>query len=224
MLLEIPQLLNSAQLAKIDELLARAEFVDGRLTSGMVAGRVKNNLEMKKEPKRMEIMIRILMSSLAHNDRFNSAALPYRVADPIIARYDAGMSYGDHVDDPIMGKSGPRFRSDISMTIFLREPDSYDGGELVIRTTFGVQEVKMGAGAAVIYPSSSLHHVAEVTRGERLVALTWVQSHVRDPARRELLHELNTAREHLLQSAPEEKTTALVDRSFANLVRMWSDV
>ncbi len=224
MLLEIPRLLNSAQLEKINELLAQAEFVDGRLTSGKAAGRVKNNLEMKKEPKRMELLIRIIMSSLAHNVSFNSAALPHRIADPIIARYHSGMHYGDHVDDPIMGKSGPRFRSDISMTIFLREPQSYDGGELVIRTTFGVQKVKMRAGDAVIYPSSSLHYVAQVTKGERLVALTWIQSHVRDPARRELLHELNIAREQLLQNAPAEETTALVDRSFANLVRMWSDV
>jgi PKHD-type hydroxylase len=134
------------------------------------------------------------------------------------------MTYGDHVDDAIMGKSGPRFRSDVSMTVFLRDPEGYDGGELVIRTAFGDQKVKLPAGDAVIYPSSSLHHVAEVTRGERLVALSWIQSHVRDPARRELLHELNQAREHLLKRAPAEQTTARVDRSFSNLVRMWADV
>ncbi len=224
MLLEIPGVLNPAQLEKINQILADAEFVDGKLTAGMAARRVKHNEEMKQEPKRMELLIRILVSSLAHNETFNSAVLPYRMADPIFARYQPGMTYGDHVDDPIMGKSGPRFRTDVSMTLFLREPESYEGGELVIRTSFGTREVKLAAGDAVIYPSSSLHRVAEVTGGERLVALAWMQSHVRDPARRELLYELNQAREQLLRDAPKERTTGLVDKSFANLVRMWSDV
>ncbi len=224
MLLEIPGVLNEAQLAKVNEILDQSVFVDGKLTAGMAARRVKHNEEMKKDPKRMELLIRILVSSLGHNETFNSATLPYRMADPIFARYRPGMTYGDHVDDPIMGKSGPRFRSDISMTLFLREPESYQGGELVIRTSFGTREVKLAAGDAVIYPSSSLHHVAQVTAGERRVALAWVQSHVRDPARRELLYELNQAREHLLRSAPEDESTGLVDKSFANLVRMWADV
>lgn len=224
MLLEIAGVLNLAQLEKVNEVLAEAEFVDGKLTAGMAARRVKRNEEMKQEPQRMELLIRILVSSLAHNETFNSAVLPYRMADPIFARYQPGMTYGDHVDDPIMGKSGPRLRTDVSMTLFLRDPASYDGGELVIRTSFGTREVKLAAGDAVIYPSSSLHHVAEVTRGERLVALAWIQSHVRDPVRRELLYELNQAREQLLRDAPEERATGLVDKSFANLVRMWSDV
>lgn len=202
MLLEIPGVLNAAQLEKINQILDQAEFVDGKLTAGMAARRVKRNQEMKQEPKRMELLIRILVSSLSHNDTFNSAVLPHRMADPIFARYQPGMTYGDHVDDPIMGKSGPRFRTDVSMTLFLREPESYEGGELVIRTSFGAREVKLAAGDAVIYPSSSLHRVAEVTRGERLVALAWVQSHVRDPAQRELLYELNQAREKLLRDAP----------------------
>jgi len=224
MLLEMPGVLNEAQLRKVTEILEQAEFVDGKLTAGMAARRVKNNQEMRQEPKKMELLMRILVSSLAHNEIFSSAALPYRMADPIFARYQPGMTYGDHVDDAIMGKSGPRFRSDISMTLFLRDPETYDGGELVIRTSFGTREVKLAAGDAVIYPSSSLHHVAEVTRGERLVALAWIQSHVRDPAQRELLYELNQAREHLLKTAPDDESTALVDKSFANLVRMWADV
>jgi len=224
MLLEIPKVLNVAQLAKIDEILDGAEFADGKLSAGMAARQVKDNEELIKEPKRMELLIRILLSSLAHNRVFNSAALPYRMADPIISRYRSGMQYGDHVDDAIMGKSGPRLRSDVSMTLFLRDPESYQGGELMIRTSFGTSKVKLAAGDAVIYPSSSLHHVAEVTAGERLAALLWVQSHVRDPARRELLFELNQAREQLLAEAPTERSTRLIDRSFANLVRMWSDV
>ena len=224
MLLEIEGLLQPAQLQKIDQILSQAEFVDGRLTAGMAAKKVKNNQELKGDPKQMEILIRILTSAMGQNAAFRSAVLPYRMADPIFARYQPGMTYGDHVDDPLMGLSGQRFRSDISMTIFLREPESYEGGELVIRTTFGEKRVKLNAGSAVIYPSSSLHHVAEVTDGERLVALAWIQSYVRDPARRELLYELDQAREHLLQSSPLEATTGLVDKSYVNLLRMWSDV
>jgi PKHD-type hydroxylase len=134
------------------------------------------------------------------------------------------MTYGDHVDDPIMGGNGPRFRSDVSMTVFLNPPAGYDGGELVVRTPFGEKRVKLAAGDAVIYPSASVHRVAEVTRGERLVALTWIQSYVRDAARRELLFELDQAREHLLQQDPDADTTKYVDRSYANLLRMWGDV
>ena len=172
----------------------------------------------------MQLLIRILMASLGHNEIFRFGVLPNRVADPIFARYHPGMTYGEHVDDPIMGSTGPRFRTDVSMTLFLNRPEDYDGGELVIRTSFGMRKVKLAAGDAVLYPSSSLHHVAEVTRGERLVALTWIQSYVRDPARRELLYELNQARETLLKEAPEAEHTALVDRSYANLVRMWSEL
>ncbi len=224
MLLTIPGLLNSAQVQKVQELLAVAEFVDGKLSAGFAASRVKNNEEMRQEPERMQLLVRILMASLGHNERFRFGALPHRVADPIFARYRPGMTYGDHVDDPIMGSTGPRFRSDLSMTLFLNPPEAYDGGELVMRTPFGDRQVKLPAGDAVIYPSSSLHQVAEVTRGERLVALTWVQSYVRDPAQRELLYELNQAREVLLKEAPSAEHTALVDRSYANLVRMWSDL
>jgi len=224
MLLTIPGLLNEAQLEKIHQVLAGATFVDGRLTAGFAAARVKDNLEMQADPERMKLLIRILMASLGHNETFRFAALPHRVADPIFARYASGMTYGDHVDDPIMGTSGPRFRTDISMTIFLNKPETYDGGELRIRTSFGEKRVKLPAGDAVIYPSSSLHQVAPVTGGERLVALTWIQSYVRDPARRELLYELNLARERLLKEAPDEETTGYVDRSYANLLRMWADL
>lgn len=224
MLLEISKLLNQAQLDKINEILHSATFVDGKLTAGMAARKVKRNQEMQPDRKLMEVLVRIIMSTLGHNAVFRSAVLPHRVADPIFARYQPGMTYGDHVDDPIMGSGGPRFRTDVSMTVFLRDPDGYTGGELVIRTSFGERKVKLAAGDAVIYPSSSVHHVAEVTAGERMVALAWIQSYVRDPARRELLYELNKAREHLLERAPGEKTTAYVDRSYVNLLRMWGEL
>ncbi|MES9827944.1 MAG: Fe2+-dependent dioxygenase [Candidatus Thiodiazotropha sp.] len=224
MLVQIDDLLQQAQLDKIDQILSQAEFVDGKLTAGKAAQRVKNNQELKGEPRQMELLIRILTSAMANDAAFRSAVLPYRMADPVFARYQPGMTYGDHVDDPLMGLSGQRFRSDVSMTIFLREPETYEGGELVVRTTFGEKRVKLPAGSAVIYPSSSLHHVAEVTKGERLVALAWIQSYVRDPAQRELLYELDQAREHLLATAPDTESAGLVDKSYANLLRMWGDV
>lgn len=223
MLIEIPELLNSAQLAKIHGSLAQARFVDGRLTAGMAASKVKNNEELALEPELLQRLYRIVMASVGHSEVFRSAVLPARVADFIFARYQPGMRYGDHVDDPIMGQ-GPRFRSDVSMTIFLNPPETYDGGELVIRTPFGDQQVKLPAGHAVVYPSASVHRVAEVSRGERLVALTWIQSFVRDAARRELLYELDQSRQHLLRSDPESDVTKNIDRSYVNLLRMWADV
>jgi len=222
MLLEIPGLLNEAQVQKIREVADRHGFVDGRATAGMAASRVKQNEELASDPQAVQLVNRIIMSAIAHNPRFRSAALPNRMADFIVARYHPGMTYGDHVDDPIMG--GGKFRTDVSMTIFLNPPETYDGGDLVIRTTFGEKRVKLGVGDAVVYPSASVHQVAPVTRGERLVALTWMQSFVRDAARRELLFELDQAREHLLRTDPDSDIAKYVDRSYANLLRMWSEV
>ncbi len=224
MLLTIPRLLDQPQLEKIHEVIGTGRFVDGRLTAGFAAARVKHNLEMQTDQERMTRIIRIIMASLGHNDTFRFGVLPHRVADPIIARYEPGMTYGDHVDDAIMGSSGPRFRTDVSMTLFLTAPETYEGGQLVIRTPFGEQRIKLPAGDAVVYPSSSLHRVAPVTGGRRVVALTWIQSYVRDAAQRELLYELNLARERLLKEAPEDPMTGYVDRSYANLLRMWADV
>lgn len=223
MLIEIPELLNSAQLGKIHELLAHARFQDGKLTAGMAASKVKNNEELALEPERLQRLYRVVMASVGHSAVFRSAVLPAKVADFIFARYQPGMRYGDHVDDPIMGQ-GPKFRTDVSMTIFLNPPEAYDGGELVIRTPFGNQEVKLPAGHAVVYPSASVHRVAEVSRGERMVALTWIQSFVRDAAKRELLYELDQSREHLLRTDPESDVTKNVDRSYVNLLRMWAEV
>ena len=224
MLLTIPRLLDQPQLEKIHEVIGSGRFVDGRLTAGFAAARVKQNLEMQTDQERMTRIIRIIMASLGHNDTFRFGVLPHRVADPIIARYEPGMTYGDHVDDAIMGSGGPRFRTDVSMTLFLTAPETYEGGELVIRTPFGEQRIKLPAGDAVVYPSSSLHRVAPVTGGRRVVALTWIQSYVRDAAQRELLYEMNLARERLLKEAPDDPMTGYVDRSYANLLRMWADV
>ncbi len=224
MLLRIPSVLNRNQLDTVRLLLADAAFVDGKLSAGMAAQRVKHNEELDKRAQQMEILNNIVMNSLVKHPVYRGGALPLRVASPLYARYTPGMSYGDHLDDAIMGGDGGLYRSDVSITVFLNEPENYDGGELVIRGSFGANSFKLPAGDAVMYPSSSLHHVSEVTRGERLVAVTWVQSLVRDPARRELLYQLNTAREKLLQTAPDAEETAQVNTAYMNLIRMWGDI
>ena len=223
MLLRIPSLLSHEQLQTVLVLLARGRYVDGKLSAGMAAKRVKHNEELEQNAAEGEQLNEIVMGSLVRHPVYRSGALPQRVAVPYYARYTAGMSYGDHIDDPVMGPR-PRYRSDIAITIFLNEPESYDGGELVIRTAVGEREVKLVAGDAIMYPASSLHRVVEVTRGERLVAVTWVQSLVRDAAKRELLYELNLAREKLLQTLPHAEETARVNTAYVNLVRMWAEI
>lgn len=224
MLLRLKSVLTTDQLRGALELLAGATFVDGRVSAGVAAARVKRNEEADRSTERIRQIDNLVMGSLVRHPDYRSGALPLKVATPFYARYTPGMTYGDHVDDPIMGTEGALYRTDIAITIFLNPPDAYDGGELTIRTPFGDQTVKLPAGDGVMYPASSLHQVAPVTRGERLVAVTWVQSLVRDPARRELLHGLNQAREKLLRTAADAPETAQVNTAYVNLVRMWSEI
>lgn len=224
MLITIPNILDKQRLDFIKQVLDKSKFIDGTLSAGMAAKRVKNNEELATDEQQMQQLNNLVMGSLVQHEEFKAAAIPFRVAAPYYARYTKGMAYGDHVDDPIMGGTGQQYRSDISTTVFLNEPSEYEGGELVITTSFGEQRIKLAAGAAVVYPSSSLHHVAEVTKGTRIVAVTWAQSMVRDPAKRELLYQLNQARESLLKSRPDDVETKQVDISYVNLFRMWSEV
>ena len=224
MLLRIPSVLDRSELDIVRRMLAGAPFVDGKLSAGQVAKRVKHNQEVDRRARELEQLNNLVMGKLVQHPVYRSAALPLRVAAPYYARYTPGMQYGDHVDDPVMGADGVLYRSDVSITIFLGDPAGYDGGELVINTPFGEQQVKLPAGDAVMYPSSSLHRVAEVTHGERLVAVTWLQSLVRDPARRELLHELNSVRERMLANTPETEDAKLINKTYVNLVRMWGEL
>ncbi|MGB5474662.1 MAG: Fe2+-dependent dioxygenase [Gammaproteobacteria bacterium] len=223
MLTRIEGVLDRSQLNTVERLIAGGRFGDGRGSAGTAARRVKLNEELALDPARMSELNNLVMGSLVRHAVFRSAAMPRKTATPYYARYLPGMAYGNHVDDPIMGQ-GDLYRSDVSVTIFLNEPQDYDGGELCIQTPFGDQQVKLSAGDAVIYPSSSIHRVAEVTRGERLVAVSWIQSLVREPDRRALLHDLNQAREVLLHDRPDAAETVQVNQSYINLVRMWSDV
>ena len=224
MLLRIPALLNRDQLIAIREELAKAKFVEGKVSAGGAARRVKNNEELERHAAQLDTLNTIVMENLVRHPVYRNGALPLRVAVPYYARYAAGMAYGDHVDDPIMGADGKLYRSDIAITIFLNDPEDYDGGELVVNTPFGGNEVKLPAGDAIMYPASSVHHVNEIRRGLRLVAVTWVQSLVRDPAKREILYDLNLAREKLLKVSPEVEETTRVNSAYINLVRMWGDI
>jgi len=224
MLLHIPQLIDQKQLDVILPAIADALFVDGKLSAGISAQQVKNNTEIEQNSEIGQNLAKILVGNLYNNPQFRDAALPYRIATPLFAKYDHGKSYGLHIDDPIMGGDGQKFRCDIAMTLFLSKPQDYEGGELCIQTQFGEQQCKFDAGDLVLYPASSLHRVNEVTAGTRMVGVTWVQSMIRDPAKREILYNLSQARDVLNSKEDLQVTRDFVEHSFNNLVRMWSEV
>ena len=223
MLTHIKGILDRDQLVTVQQLITAGKFSDGSSSAGMAASRVKHNEELVLEQRLMGDLNNLVMGSLVKHPVYRSAAMPLKTAAPYYAHYTKGMSYGEHVDDPIMGQ-GEIYRSDVSITIFLNSPEDYDGGELVIQTSFGEQQVKLPAGDAILYPSSSVHRVAEVTRGERQVAVSWIQSLVKEPEKRALLHDLNQAREKLLHEKPDADETRQVNQSYINLVRMWSEI
>lgn len=222
MLVQIRNILGDAELQKIQELLKSANFRDGHLSAGMAAQQVKNNLEVADENINTNLN-NIVMNNVVRHPVYQQAALPHRIAAPFYARYETGMEYGEHVDDPIMGQ-GDRYRSDLAMTIFLNSPKGYEGGELIIQTPYGEQSIKSNAGDAVLYPATTRHRVAKITSGERLVAVTWVQSLIRDNEQRELLYQLSKTREKMLRNAPDSEDTKRVDSTYVNLVRMWGEV
>jgi len=224
MLLHLKNVLTADQLQGVHDMLAQVRFVDGKASAGMAAARVKQNQEADRQAQDLDRLDNLVMGALVRHPVYRAGALALKVATPFYARYVPGMRYGEHVDDPVMGGADGLYRSDIAVTVFLNDPAEYDGGELAVQTAFGEQQVKLPAGDAVMYPASSRHRVAEVTRGERRVAVTWVQSLVRDPARRELLYELHQVRERLLREAPEHADTARVNAVYVNLVRMWSEL
>ena len=224
MLVTIPNVLNKEDISAIQDLMATANFHEGSSSAGSEAKRVKNNHEMFISDAETQRLNNLVMGKLIKDPTYIATAFAARIAAPYYAKYTTSMHYGNHVDDPIMGPANQRYRSDISLTIFLNEPDAYDGGELIINTPFGEQNIKLNAGDVVLYPSSSTHRVAEVTKGERLVAVTWLQSTVRDPAKREILYNLSQARESMIASAAGSPETEQLSNAYMNLVRMWSDL
>jgi PKHD-type hydroxylase len=224
MIAYIDEVLTQDELNKIRAAVGSMVFVDGKVTAGYRAQRVKNNLQVDREksPQANE-MCELVRTGLRRHAEFRRVALPRVVRMPMFSRYVTGMQYGRHVDDALMG-SQTKVRSDLSITVFLSSPADYDGGELVIESPFGEQEVKLPAGAAVVYSSSTLHRVTPITRGERLAAVTWVQSFVRDPAQRELLRDLDVVRHAMAKHGPEAHETDLAFKCYANLLRLWTEV
>lgn len=224
MLLHIPGVVDANQLGIIRSALKQASFVDGKLTAGQVAKDVKHNQELEQSSDIAQQLAQVMVGNLYANTAFKDAALPHRIAQPIFARYEPGMTYGAHIDDPVMGADNQRFRCDVAVTLFLNDPDEYEGGELTVVTAFGEQRFKFPAGDIVLYPASSVHYVDEIKTGERLVGVAWIQSMVRDPARREILYELSQARNNLLEAINEDPNAKHIDHAYVNLVRMWAEV
>ncbi len=224
MLITIDNLLDRATLKTVREMLDQADFVDGKLSAGKEARAVKKNEELSLQSPLHQQLNQLVMGALVQNKKYQNAALPLKLATAFYARYTPGMTYGFHVDDPIMGPMRGRYRSDISTTVFLSDKSEYEGGEIIIKTEFGEHKIKLKAGSAVVYPSRSLHQVAEVTEGMRLVAVTWAQSLVKSNEQRELLYDLAIARDTLIETMPQSDETGRVSRTYANLLRMWSEV
>ena len=223
MLIIIEDVISPGEVAAARAFMAQGEFVDGAFSAGKMAQGVKRNLELDQGSDIFKRLNAVVFEKLMAHPDFQAAALPNKTAAPLYSRYTEGMRYGAHVDNPLMG-SGPYLRTDVSATLFLSDPDQYGGGELCVMTEFGEQQVKLTAGSVVVYPSSSLHRVAEVSSGERLGLIVWLQSCVRDPAQREILYRLWQSRESLLAIDPQSVDTTRIDHIYANLVRMWADV
>ncbi|MBT5050077.1 MAG: Fe2+-dependent dioxygenase [Rhodospirillaceae bacterium] len=223
MMMCIPDLLTLEEVASLRDIAAGGEFVDGATTAGRRIKNLKTNLQMKNDSSGKETADAIVLEALQRNMEFQSVALPKSIANPMLSRYADGMSYDSHVDAAVMGKNGG-MRPDVSVTIFLNDPASYDGGELTIESGVGEQAVKLMAGEAVVYPTSALHWVSPVTRGERLAAVTWAQSAVRSPEKRTLLYDLRAAMNQIADAAPDAEATHLLFKTHANLMRMWVEI
>ena len=223
MLVKIPDLLNSTQLDAVCSVLRQGNFVDGKLSAGRHAQVNKKNQELAPEQETFDALNNVVMTQLVQHPVYLQTAMPAKICAPIYARYTSGMEYGGHIDDPVMGPVNSRYRSDISISIFLNPPEEYEGGELCIESSQGNSDFKLPAGHAILYPSTSFHSVKPVISGERLVAVTWVQSYIRRADQREILVQLDKARESL---AREEDNPAFkrVELCYANLFRMWAEV
>ena len=222
MLLHIPQVLSKEQVRSCVAVLAEADWQDGGATAGHQSVRVKHNLQLPHDSQAARALGDLVLRALEQCPRFISAALPRHVFPPLFNHYTGGMSFGSHVDNAIRQVPGTahRIRTDLSSTLFLSEPEDYDGGELVVEDSLGAHSVKLPAGDMILYPATSLHHVAPVTRGARVASFFWTQSMVRDDGQRSLLFELDSAIQGLSESAEVTRLTGC----YHNLLRMWADV
>jgi PKHD-type hydroxylase len=224
-LLQIPDVLTGEQVTNSRNMLAEAEWVDGRVTAGHQSMRSKNNLQVAGDSEAASRLGELILSALERNPLFMSAALPAKVFPPLFNRYEPGQSFGTHVDNAIRQVPGTpeRIRTDLSATLFFSEPAEYDGGELVVEDTYGVHSVKLPAGHLILYPASSLHHVRPVTRGARIASFFWIQSMVRDDGQRMLLFDLDLAIQGLTRDAPDHPSAVQLTGVYHNLLRRWAD-
>lgn len=218
MILAIADVLSAADIEEVRAGLSGAAFVDGRATAGWSARLVKSNLQASTSLE-VERVRALVEARLRDHALFMLATRPKTILGPLFSRYQPGHAYGAHVDDALMGG----IRSDISFTLFLSAPESYDGGELVIDGPSGEEAFKLAAGSIITYPATTLHRVAPVARGERLAAAGWVRSYVREADRRELLFDLETARRRLFDREGKTAEADLLAKCAANLLRMWCE-
>jgi PKHD-type hydroxylase len=219
MLLIIPGVLGKEEVASVLRELGEGDYEDGRASAGQLAREVKKNLQVKRDAAAAQKCAPMILDVLRRNNLFYSAAFPHKIHGPIFNRYDEGMTYGLHVDNALMGEPAS-IRSDVSATLFLSAPDTYDGGELVIQEHQGDKRIKLPPGSMVVYSSTSAHRVEPVRRGTRLAAIFWIQSMVREEAKRDILFDLNHVVTSLHGKVEQPAVMALA-AVYHNLLRMW---
>lgn len=226
MLLHIPDILSADQVRHARAILDGAEWVDGRVTAGHQSARAKDNQQLPEGSPAARQVGDLILNALQQSPLFITAALPYRVFPPLFNRYEGGQSFGTHVDNAVRQITGTshRIRTDLSATLFISQPDEYDGGELVVEDTYGVHSVKLAPGHMVVYPSTSLHHVRPVTRGARICSFFWLQSMVRDDAQRTILFDLDSAIRSVNQDLPNHSSAVQLTGIYHNLLRRWAEL
>jgi len=224
MLLHIPDILDREQVARLRTALDAADWTDGRETVGAQGAQVKRNRQLPDASPLRRQLGETVLAALAKSPLYHAATLPLRTLPPRFNRYEGGGEYGMHVDGSVMAlPNGEQLRSDISCTLFLSEPQDYDGGELIVSDTYGEHEIKLPAGDAIVYPASSLHRVQPVTRGARVAAFFWVQSLVRDDGRRRLLYELDASIRRLAATGADRDAVLQLTGTYHNLLRQWAE-
>lgn len=226
MMIHIPNVLSREQVARCRQVMDLAAWADGRITAGFQSSSVKRNLQLPDGGPEAAELGEMVLAALERAPLFMSAVLPRRVLPPMFNRYEQGMTFGSHVDNAIrtLRGTGERMRTDVSTTLFLSDPEEYDGGELVVEDTYGTHAVKLPAGDAIIYPATSLHHVTPVTRGARVASFFWTQSLVRDVTRRALLFDMDMAIIRLNHDVPNHPSAVQLTGVYHNLLRQWSEV
>lgn len=218
MILCIADILDQTALAELRGIVASGVFIDGVLSSGWASRLVKHNEQLGAGPALAAAQGKVI-AALSANPVFSAAVLPRRFAPPLFSRYIEGMRFGSHVDNPVIGPD--HLRTDVSVTLFLSQPEEYDGGELVMETTGGEVAYKLAAGSAIMYPTTVMHRVERVTRGMREVAVTWAQSLVRRAEQREILFDLDRIGRGVFERDGKSHEFDLINKSAANLRRMW---